>query len=185
MGVASLTLLLGLLVPVDPGFVSAHDVNLSGVAQSAGQPSSGQGSNKPSGSGDGRGGRQGSSPPPQSFSGWVWWRDSDVRKELQLTDEQVRRIEGIFEKREAEIKPVMDRIHRESDRLNKMIYDRVADEASFSVQVAQLEALWTRVRESRTIMLYRMYRELQPDQHKKFQEMMAARNRTRNSGPGR
>ena len=121
-------------------------------------------------------------------SGWDWWqRLGCPARSCQLTDEQGPADRGhLREARSRDRSRSWTNSVASSDRLNKMIYDRVADEASFSVQVAQLEALWTRVRESRTIMLYRMYRELQPDQHKKFQEMIGGSATAHvNSGPGR
>ena len=116
---------------------------------------------------------------------WDWWDEPAVKKDLKLTDEQVRKIREIFEKREAEVKPVWDQLNREGDRLDKMTRERVADEATYAVQVSKVHHLFADVRKSRTMMLYRMYRELQPEQYKKLQEIMERRRSTdgRSSGP--
>ena len=128
-----------------------------------------------------------SGPPASGTLGpsWDWWDEPAVKKDLKLTDEQVRKIREIFEKREAEVKPVWDQLNREGDRLDKMTRERVADEATYAVQVSKVHHLFADVRKSRTMMLYRMYRELQPEQYKKLQEIMERRRSTdgRSSGP--
>ena len=125
--------------------------------------------------------------PPSSASGpgWDWWADQTTKKDLKLTEEQVRKIREIFEKREAEVKPVMDSLTREGERLERMTRERVADESTYAVQVGKVQHLWMRVRESRTMMIYRMFLELQPEQHKKLQEIMERRRSMdgRGSGP--
>ena len=124
------------------------------------------------------GGRQGGS----GFQGG-WWTDPAIKAEIKLTDEQARRIKEIFEKREVEIKPLADMLNREGDRLDRMTRERAADEVTYSVQVTKVESLYGRLRESRTMMIYRMYRELQPEQYKKLQEILDRRRSARGSGP--
>ena len=123
------------------------------------------------------GGRQGGS----GFQGW--WSDPAIKAEIKLTDEQSKRIKEIFEKREAEIKPLLEQLNRESGRLDRMTSERAADEITYSVQVGKVESLAARWRESRTMMIYRMYRELQPEQYQKLQEIMDRRRSARGSGP--
>ena len=120
----------------------------------------------------------------QGGPGFQWWADPAVKAEIRLTDDQVKRLKEIFEKREVEIKPLADMLNREGDRLDRMTRERVADEITYSVQVAKVESLYGRLRESRTMMIYRMYRELQPEQYKKLQELMDRRRSDgRGSGP--
>jgi Spy/CpxP family protein refolding chaperone len=125
--------------------------------------------------------RQPSGPPASGD----WWDDPVVKKDLKLTDEQARRIRDVFEKREAEVKPMSDQLNREFDKLDKMTRERVADDATYAVQVSKVHHLFAEVRKSRALMLYRMYRELQPEQYKKLQEILERRRSTggRGSGP--
>ena len=97
----------------------------------------------------------------------------------------MRKIREIFEKREAEVKPVWDQLSREGERLDKMTRERVADEATYAVQVSKVHHLFAEMRKSRTVMIYRMFRELQPEQYKKLQEIMERRRASdgRGSGP--
>jgi Spy/CpxP family protein refolding chaperone len=119
-------------------------------------------------------------------SPWDWWSDPAVKKDLKLTEDQIRKIRDIFEKREVEVKPLGDMLNREADRLDRMTRERVADESTYAVQVSKVQHLFARLRESRTVMIYRMYRELQPEQYKKLQEIMDRRRAAmdgRGSGP--
>lgn len=126
------------------------------------------------------------SRPPQAPPGAPpdWWSDPTIKKELKLTEEQSQRIQDIFEKRETELKPLWDVLNREGDRLDRMTRERVADDATYAVQVSKVQHLWSRVRESRTVMLYRMSRELQPEQYKKLQEIMDRRRAADGRGAG-
>jgi len=106
---------------------------------------------------------------------WEWWNDPEIRKQLGLSDDKTKRLEAIFRQRVADIQPWVDSLNRERDKLNRMTNDRLADERTYGLQVAKAEQLLSRFRESRTIMLYRMYRELQPEQYKKLQEISEKR----------
>ena len=123
----------------------------------------------------------------QSGQSSPWWNDLEIKRDLGLTDDQSKKFRDIFQKREADIQPVLDRLNREASRLDKMTRERVADETAYAVQVQTVENLLARLRESRTMMIYRMYRELQPEQHRKLEEIMARRRSTdsrgRESGP--
>jgi Spy/CpxP family protein refolding chaperone len=114
-----------------------------------------------------------------------WWSDPVVKKDLKLTEEQVRRIRDIFEKREAEVKPVWEMLTREGDRLDRMTRERVADDSTYAVQAGKVQHLFARIRETRTVMMYRMFKELQPEQYKKLQEILDRRRAMdgRGSGP--
>ena len=113
---------------------------------------------------------------------WSWWSDPDIRKELNLSDEKARKIEGIFQQRVKQVQPLVNELNRELDNLNKMTEDRLADEWTYGLQVQKFETLNERFRESRTVMLYRMYKELTADQYKKLNEV---RDRVFREGRGR
>jgi Spy/CpxP family protein refolding chaperone len=127
--------------------------------------------------GPGRGG------PPRPGSGQgEWWKDELVVKELQLSPAKARAIDRIFTDREKRVSAIVQQVPVELDKLEKMAEERIVDEATFALQVAQWQALRARAIESRWIMLYRMSLELTPEQHKKLREIQE-RNRGR-SGRG-
>ena len=105
---------------------------------------------------------------------------------LQLSDTKTRTIGNIYARRQVVIKPLVDRIVVEQEKLNHMTQERLADEAAYALQVSQVETLWARWRESRPVMLYRMYMELQSDQYEKLMQILTVRLATdgRGRGPG-
>jgi Spy/CpxP family protein refolding chaperone len=161
---------IGLLLSVAPAWLEAAD-RTAGLAQAP------QGGGPNPGRSGGRGG-----PSPDTRDGW--WSDPEVKTALTLTEEQTRRIKEIFERREAEVKPIWERLSREGDRLDKMTRERVADEHTYAAQVSTVQNLFARLRETRTVMIYRMYRELQPEQYKKLEEIMDRRRTTTGRGSG-
>ena len=120
-------------------------------------------------------------PPRQGgpSSGWVWWKDEQVIKELQLSPPKARTIDRIFTEREKRIASIVEELPVEQKKLEQMVTERVVDESTFQLQVARVVFLRSRRDESRQVMLYRMYQELTPEQHKKLLEI-----RERNRGRG-
>lgn len=122
-------------------------------------------------------------PPARPGSGWgEWWKDELVVKELQLSPSKVKRVDQIFTEREKRIASIVEELPIEQRKLEQMVTERVVDESTFQLQVARVVFLRSRRDESRQVMLYRMYQELTPEQHKKLLEIRE-RNRGR-SGRG-
>lgn len=129
--------------------------------------------------------RQASSGRGNSMPPWEWWNDADVQKELGLSAEKIKRIDDIFERRSKDLKPMAEEFGRQVQVLDAMTKAAVVDEATYALQVTQVESLGARLRESRTVMLYRIYRELQPEQYRKLQDILARRAARFNGGRGR
>jgi Spy/CpxP family protein refolding chaperone len=114
-------------------------------------------------------------PPPGPGRGgsmaWEWWNDVEVQKELPLTTDKVRRIHEIFTRRNDDLRKIGDEYRRAQQELDKTTRERLVDEATYTLQVVQYEALRSRLNESRTVMLYRLTRELTPEQYKKLQDI--------------
>ena len=132
--------------------------------------------------------RRGDGPPrpgsPEWFAlSWEWWQDAEVRLGLKLTEEKARKIQGIFDKRYSQMKPFGDDFEKEYMKLEQMTRERVADEATYALQVSRVEGIGAKLRESRTVMLYAIYRELSPEQNRKLQEIRDQR-RNRNGRGG-
>ena len=64
--------------------------------------------------------------------------------------------------------PFVEEWRKQRDILKQMTVERSVDEAAYAVQVAHVESLTTKLRESRTTMLYHIYRLLTPEQYKKL-----------------
>jgi len=110
-----------------------------------------------------------------STLGWKWWNDVDVQKDLGLSPEKVRNIDDYFNRRDADLRPVMHEFVKQSEELDKMTRAAVVDESTYLLQVMRVESTRQRLNESRTVMLYRMYRQLTPDQHRKLQDLLDRR----------
>jgi Spy/CpxP family protein refolding chaperone len=119
---------------------------------------------------------------PGLFPPWEWWKDEDVKKQLGLSEDKARKIDSIFQRRFGQMKPVADEFQREWEKLDRMTRERVADEMTYGLQVQHVENIYSRIRESRTIMLYAMYLELQPEQYKKLVDIRERHNREARGG---
>jgi Spy/CpxP family protein refolding chaperone len=110
--------------------------------------------------------------PGRSDSGaWEWWKDEAVKKEMKLTDKQVRDISRIFDARAREMKPVNDAYQKQRAELDKLARERLVDTSTFSIQVGQVEALRTELSKSRAVMFYAISRQLSAEQHDKLREI--------------
>jgi Spy/CpxP family protein refolding chaperone len=111
-----------------------------------------------------------SNPPGLPFT-WEWWDDAGVKRDLGLTDEGAKAIEDLYAARLAEAQPWVDDYLRQREKLDRMTSERSASEASYGLQVSRVEALRSRLAESRMVMLYRIYKELSPEQYRKLLEI--------------
>jgi Spy/CpxP family protein refolding chaperone len=149
-------------------------------------------------------GRQSSNRPPpngpRQSSGvdliddnqrWDWWNDAEVKRELALTESTVQAINSIFRERLTISRPRWQEFNRESEKLNRMLSETTTSEASFELQVLKVDRLRSELETGRTMMLFRIMRQLRPDQFKKLEEIVQRRNtrsgrdRGPGSGPGR
>ncbi len=108
-------------------------------------------------------------------SSWEWWNDADVQKELGLTAEKIKSINDFYNRRNQDLRPIVQEFLTQREELGKMTQARVVDESSYLLQVMRVENARARLNESRTVMLYRMYRSLTPEQHRKLQDIMDRR----------
>jgi Spy/CpxP family protein refolding chaperone len=113
-----------------------------------------------------------------------WWKDDQVKKEIGLTDDKARKIDNIFQDRSKRLAPIVDELEKQEAELDRLTRDRVVDEVTYSLQAGRVWDLRRRFGESRTIMLYRIFLELTPDQYKKL-EALRERNRGGRGGGSR
>jgi Spy/CpxP family protein refolding chaperone len=127
--------------------------------------------------------------PPANFArvpgpgNWEWWNDAEVQRQIGLTPEKVATLDGHYRWRSKDLAPVVKQWLKERDELDEMTRAATVDESTYALQVVTVEALRSKISESRTVMIYRMFRELSPDQYKKLQEIFANRRRGGGRGP--
>lgn len=116
-------------------------------------------------------GQRGSGPGRSDSGAWEWWKDDVVKKEMKLTDRQVRDISRIFDARAREMKPVNDEYQKQRAELDKLARERTVETAIFAIQVGRVEALRTELNKSRSVMFYAISRQLSAEQHEKLREI--------------
>ena len=120
---------------------------------------------------------------PGSIRG-EWWNDELVKKEIGLTDDKARKIDSIYQDRSKRQAPIVGELEKQEAELERLTGERLVDEVTYSLQAGRVWDLRRRLGESRTIMLYRIYQELTPDQYKKLQALRE-RNRSGRGGGSR
>jgi Spy/CpxP family protein refolding chaperone len=129
---------------------------------------------------------RGSGPAnPGARVGFEWWNDPGVRRDLKLSDEKAKKIDQIYQSRVRSAQPWADRWYAEREKLDRMTKERNATQEEYRLQVAQVEALRSRISETRLVMLYNMSLELSPDQFAKLQQIFDARMRGNMGNNGR
>ena len=123
-------------------------------------------------------------PSAERYLSSEWWKDEDTQKELKLTPRQVQRISGIFEGRLRDFKPYYDDFLKQIAELDRITRERTVDVSTYSVQVTRVEGLRSKLNETRSVMLYRIYRELEPAQYDQLQKIWERRMGRRGGGPG-
>jgi Spy/CpxP family protein refolding chaperone len=95
---------------------------------------------------------------------WKWWKAPQVQRDLGLAADQVTRIDQVF----TETWPALHRAKADLDTVEQefsaLIASADADEARVARQIDRVEAARSDLGRTRSLMLYRMYRVLTPDQ---------------------
>lgn len=99
-----------------------------------------------------------------------WWIDPQLRQQLAITDAQSKAVETIWQQSLPDLRKLRDQLIALDDQVSKMIQDG-APEASVTALVEQTENTRAQAMKARTLMIYRMYKVLKPEQRAKVMEM--------------
>ncbi len=111
-----------------------------------------------------------------------WWMGSSA-KELGLSDQQSSRIEGIYQSSFPRIHTAMQDVENAQKELNRLISGEKTTEMDVVRQLNQVQAARNERDRQVTLMLFRFYQELRPDQRVKVRAMFdARRERERREG---
>lgn len=102
-------------------------------------------------------------PVAASAQAFKWWQSERFQRELQLTTDQISRIEEVFQAALPELrqqKKALDRLEQDLSRL----IDTSADEEHVMQQADRVEEVRSELSKARTRMLLRMRRVLTADQ---------------------
>jgi Spy/CpxP family protein refolding chaperone len=108
-----------------------------------------------------------------------WWMDAPARAELGISDQQSAKIEAIFQ---STLHAQRER-WREHEKLEPLVEELIkggtADAADVARQVERLHTLKAELNATRITTLYRMQRELSPEQREKLRRMEERREAER------
>lgn len=100
-----------------------------------------------------------------------WWVDERARTEIGITDQQSAEIEQIFQATLPKLRSRSAELSEMEKALSNLIRESAADVSVVAQQVERVENLRAEISTTRTIMLYRMNRVLNPDQRVRLREM--------------
>jgi Spy/CpxP family protein refolding chaperone len=89
-----------------------------------------------------------------------WWRSEAFQRELQLTPEQVSRLDQIFHESWPALQQHKQDLDRLETELSQLIADSSADESSVVQMIDRVEASRSALGRTRSLMLFRMHRVL-------------------------
>ena len=123
------------------------------------------------------------SAQPASAQSFKWGQMERFQKGLTLTQEQIDRIEAIFQTAEPSLRAQKAALDKAEHKLSKVITDTKSDEATV-VQVAErVEAARAELSRTRTLQLFRMRRVLSDEQNLRMKEMHDHDRRERDKRP--
>ena len=100
-------------------------------------------------------------------SGFPWWKDDKVVRDLGLTPDQSARIDAEFRATYPQLSQSKEELDRQETELSRLIASN-ADEAQVARQIDKVEAVRTNLNKTRTLMLLHMLRVMSPDQRTRF-----------------
>lgn len=123
------------------------------------------------------GGRAGGAQPREERH--KWWLSDRVRAEVGLTAEQSNEIEAIFQSIVPRLRGEKEDLDRRELEVSRLMLDAPGDEARVAQAVDQVEQARAAANKTRTLMLFRMYRVLSPEQRVKLRTFHERQQRER------
>ena len=97
-----------------------------------------------------------------------WWQSEEFQRELGLTSDQIAQIEQIFQQSLPALKAGKKDLDRLDGELSAYIAEADASEPQVLRLIDQVEASRSALGRTRSLMLFRMYRVLTPEQRVKL-----------------
>ena len=106
-----------------------------------------------------------------------WWKNSDIAKEIGLSEQQVTQIEQTFFDHRLKLIDLQADVQRNEARLQPLVESDQLDEAKISAQMDQLLAARSRLEKANMMMMISIRKVLSVDQWKKLEEIREDRQR--------
>ena len=120
---------------------------------------------------------------PASAQSFKWWQMERFQKGLTLTQEQIDRIEAIFQTAEPSLRAQKAALDKAEHKLSKVITDTKSDEATVVQAAERVESARAELSRTRTLQLFRMRRVLTDEQNLRMKEMHDHDRRERDKRP--
>jgi Spy/CpxP family protein refolding chaperone len=113
--------------------------------------------------------------PPAGPGLGAWWKNSDIVSKLQLSEEQVKKIEQTFLDHRLKLIDLQADLEKQELRLHPLLDVDQPDEAKVSAQIDLITAARGRLEKENAMMMLAIRRELTVAQWKKLQAMREER----------
>jgi Spy/CpxP family protein refolding chaperone len=120
-------------------------------------------------------GGPGMPPPPPPAPLGKWWKNSDVVKELQLSDAQIKQIEQTFLDYRMRLIDLKADVERQELKLQPLIEADRPDEQQVGTQVDAVLAARAKLEKTNTMMMLAIRKALSVEQWKKLQAIQQKR----------
>jgi Spy/CpxP family protein refolding chaperone len=110
-------------------------------------------------------------PAAAQAQGFKWWQNERFKKDLALTEDQIQRLEGIYQATEPALKAQKETLDKSEEKLSRLLSDAKSDEALVTKVVDRVETARSELSKTRTLMLFKMRRILSDEQHVKLKAL--------------
>ncbi len=108
---------------------------------------------------------------PSAAQSYKWWQAENFQKGLSLSQEQIDRIEAIFQTALPQLRAQKSALDKLERALSRVITDSTSDEAAVLQAAERMEAARAEMSRTRTLQLFRIRRVLSDEQNAKLKEM--------------
>lgn len=123
-------------------------------------------------------------PRPGQRPDWKpWWQDEIIKKELNVTAEQDRKIQAIWDSTRPELEKYAQELKKQETELQRLMSPEVrADFVTVMLQIDKAEQQRTLANKLQIMTYYKMHRILTSDQDAKLKQIRDQRDRGRRGG---
>jgi len=100
---------------------------------------------------------------------YKWWLSDEGKKEFGISEQQSRELEAQFQTMLPTLRSNKSELDKQEKTLNQLLSDAASSEPAVAQAIDRVEAARSALSRTRTLMLYRMYRLLTPEQRAKVQ----------------
>ncbi len=121
---------------------------------------------------------------PQGPDLGMWWKQSEILRELQLTPAQTSQIEQTFLEQRLKLIDLRAELEKEEARLQPLVEADQLDEAKVSAQIDKVLAARGRLEKAHTMLMLSIRRVLTVEQWRKLQAIQQERMRMHHGAMG-